>query len=65
LQQCEDAERRLVVQMNVRGRDIGGFVAEARHHVTEAVTLPAGLVGGIAAPAGVLRTDHPLERRAS
>jgi cobalt-zinc-cadmium resistance protein CzcA len=38
----EDAERRLVVQMNVRGRDIGGFVAEARDHVTEAVTLPPG-----------------------
>ena len=38
----ENAERRLVVQMNVRGRDIGGFVAEARRHVTEAVTLPPG-----------------------
>jgi cobalt-zinc-cadmium resistance protein CzcA len=38
----ENAERRLVVQMNVRGRDIGGFVDEARQHVGAAVTLPAG-----------------------
>jgi cobalt-zinc-cadmium resistance protein CzcA len=38
----EDAERRLVVQMNVRGRDIGGFVADARQRVAAAVTLPPG-----------------------
>jgi len=38
----EDAERRLVVQMNVRGRDIGGFVAEARGRVAAAVPLPPG-----------------------
>jgi cobalt-zinc-cadmium resistance protein CzcA len=38
----EDAERRLVVQMNVRGRDIGGFVAEARDRVAAAVPLPPG-----------------------
>ena len=38
----EGAERRLVVQMNVRGRDIGGFVADARRHVATTVPLPAG-----------------------
>jgi cobalt-zinc-cadmium resistance protein CzcA len=38
----ENAERRLVVQMNVRGRDIGGFVAEAQERVAGAVRLPPG-----------------------
>ena len=38
----ENAERRLVVQMNVRGRDIGGFVADARKVVDGAVSIPAG-----------------------
>jgi cobalt-zinc-cadmium resistance protein CzcA len=38
----ENAERRLVVQMNVRGRDIGGFVADARRQVASAVSLPPG-----------------------
>jgi heavy metal efflux system protein len=38
----EDAERRLVVQMNVRGRDIGGFVEDARRQVAAAVSLPPG-----------------------
>ncbi|MCC7416767.1 MAG: efflux RND transporter permease subunit [Acidobacteria bacterium] len=38
----ENAERRLIVQMNVRGRDVGGFVAEARQRVAASVTLPPG-----------------------
>jgi cobalt-zinc-cadmium resistance protein CzcA len=38
----EGAERRLVVQTNVRGRDIGSFVAEAQREVAAAVDLPAG-----------------------
>jgi cobalt-zinc-cadmium resistance protein CzcA len=38
----ENAERRLVVQMNVRGRDIGGFVGEAQARVASAVPLPPG-----------------------
>lgn len=37
----ENGERRLVVQANVRGRDIGGFVGDARRLV-EAVRLPSG-----------------------
>jgi heavy metal efflux system protein len=38
----EDGERRLVVQMNVRGRDIGGFVAAAQREVNAVMTLPTG-----------------------
>ncbi len=38
----EDGERRLVVQTNVRGRDIGGFVAEARGRLEGRVRLPEG-----------------------
>ncbi|ODS53278.1 MAG: hypothetical protein ABS36_14140 [Acidobacteria bacterium SCN 69-37] len=38
----ENAERRLVVQSNVRGRDVGGFVADARARIDAAVTLPSG-----------------------
>jgi len=38
----DNAERRLVVQANVRGRDIGGFVAEARRRVEATVPLPSG-----------------------
>jgi cobalt-zinc-cadmium resistance protein CzcA len=38
----ENGERRLVVQSNVRGRDIGSFVAEARERIAADVVLPAG-----------------------
>jgi cobalt-zinc-cadmium resistance protein CzcA len=38
----ENGKRRIVVQANVRGRDIGSFVAEAQHHIGESVDLPAG-----------------------
>ena len=38
----ENAERRLVVQMNVRGRDVGSFVSDAQARVAAGVTLPAG-----------------------
>ena len=38
----EDGERRLVVQTNVRGRDIGSFVAEAERRIAAAVALPTG-----------------------
>ena len=34
--------RRIVVQCNVRGRDLGGFVAEARRKIQDEVDLPAG-----------------------
>jgi cobalt-zinc-cadmium resistance protein CzcA len=38
----EDAQRRVVVQCNVRGRDMGGFVEQARTAVETRVNLPAG-----------------------
>ncbi|MFN8058968.1 MAG: CusA/CzcA family heavy metal efflux RND transporter [Vicinamibacterales bacterium] len=38
----ENAERRLVVQTNVRGRDIGSFVAELQRLVAAQVPVPPG-----------------------
>jgi len=38
----ENAKRRVVVQANVRGRDIGSFVAEAQAKISEQVKLPSG-----------------------
>ena len=38
----EWSERRVVVQCNVRGRDVGGFVADAQGAIARAVKLPAG-----------------------
>lgn len=40
--QREDGQRRLVVQANVRGRDLGSFVAEAHRRIEQTVHLPAG-----------------------
>lgn len=40
--QRESAKRRLVVQANVRGRDLGSFVDEVRARVHEEVDLPTG-----------------------
>lgn len=38
----EFGERRIIVQCNVRGRDIGSFVSEAEKSIKEKVSLPAG-----------------------
>ncbi len=38
----EDAQRRIVIQCNVRGRDMGGFVAQAKKAVANRVRLPVG-----------------------
>jgi len=38
----ENGKRRIVVQANVRGRDIGSFVDEARAAIARDVKLPAG-----------------------
>lgn len=38
----ENGKRRVVVTANVRGRDLAGFVEEARERITASVTLPAG-----------------------
>lgn len=38
----ENGERRLVVQTNVRGRDVGSFVGDASARLAESVNLPPG-----------------------
>jgi cobalt-zinc-cadmium resistance protein CzcA len=38
----ENAQRRIVIQSNVRGRDIGSFVAEAQAAIDREVKLPTG-----------------------
>ena len=38
----ENGKRRVVVQANVRGRDLGGYVAEAQERIAKNVQLPAG-----------------------
>ena len=38
----ENGRRRRVIQCNVRGRDIGSFVAEAQQKINEQVKLPSG-----------------------
>lgn len=38
----EHVQRRIVVECNIRGRDLGGFVAEAQQAVRETVALPSG-----------------------
>lgn len=38
----ENGQRRITVEVNVRGRDIGSFVAEAQDRVKKQVKLPAG-----------------------
>ncbi len=38
----ENGERMVIVQSNVRGRDLGGFAAEVRESVAERVSLPEG-----------------------
>jgi cobalt-zinc-cadmium resistance protein CzcA len=38
----ENNQRRIVVETNIRGRDLGGFMAEAQQTVRERVSLPSG-----------------------
>lgn len=38
----EDGKRRIVVSANVRGRDLGGFVADAERQLQSEVKIPAG-----------------------
>jgi cobalt-zinc-cadmium resistance protein CzcA len=38
----EDTRRRIAVELNVRGRDIGSFVREAQKEIGKEVQLPAG-----------------------
>ncbi|RKF50171.1 efflux RND transporter permease subunit [Paraburkholderia fungorum] len=38
----EDGKRRVVVSANVRGRDVGSFVADAREQIQQDVQVPSG-----------------------
>lgn len=38
----DNGQRRIVIQLNVRGRDMGGFVAEAQQQIAAKVKLPVG-----------------------
>lgn len=38
----ENGQRRIIVQSNVRGRDLGGFVAEAQRKIASALMIPSG-----------------------
>ncbi len=38
----EDRQRRIVVELNVRGRDLGSFVQEAKERIDKDVKLPEG-----------------------
>lgn len=38
----EFGQRRIIVQMNVKNRDVGSFVAEGKQKIAQAVNLPAG-----------------------
>jgi heavy metal efflux system protein len=38
----EDTRRRIVVELNVRGRDIGSFVRQAQEKIARQVKIPAG-----------------------
>ncbi|RLB54445.1 MAG: CusA/CzcA family heavy metal efflux RND transporter [Deltaproteobacteria bacterium] len=40
----EAVRRRTIVEVNVRGRDLAGFVAEAQRHIDEEVDRPPGTV---------------------
>lgn len=42
----EDAQRLVIVQANVRGRDLGGYVADVQTVVGEQVDLPSGVFLG-------------------
>ena len=38
----DNGQRRIVIQLNVRGRDMGGFVNEAQQKIADQVRLPTG-----------------------
>jgi len=40
----EEVQRRMTVEMNVRGRDVAGFVADARARIESEVDVPPGYV---------------------
>jgi len=40
----ENVQRRLTLEMNVRGRDVAGFVTEARERIENEIDVPSGIL---------------------
>lgn len=40
----ENVQRRLTIEMNVRGRDVAGFVADAKERIAEQAKIPSGVL---------------------
>ncbi len=60
----EMAQRRIVIECNVTGRDIGGFVQEAKAKIDNAVKLPPGYVMTLGRPVRKPATrDETLRHR--
>jgi cobalt-zinc-cadmium resistance protein CzcA len=38
----EDGQRRIGIELNIQGRDIGGYVAEAKREIRKKINLPGG-----------------------
>jgi cobalt-zinc-cadmium resistance protein CzcA len=38
----DNGQRRMAIELNIQGRDIGGFVAEAQQQIKEKVQIPSG-----------------------
>ena len=60
----ENGKRRVVVQANVRGNDLGSFVSEAQAKVDAQVKLPAGSYAGLAPGQDVYIAFRPEDCRA-
>jgi cobalt-zinc-cadmium resistance protein CzcA len=58
----EWAKRRIVVAANVRGRDLGSFVAEARAAIDRDVTLPPGTSCASGASSRTSSAPRPASR---
>ena len=59
----ENGKRRVVVQANVRGRDIGSFVAEAQAKIDAQVKFPRGAGSNGAGSSRICRGAQPTAHR--
>ncbi len=56
----EYGQRRVVIECNVRGRDIGGFVREAQEKIGAQVSLPPGYTIGWGGQFKTAASDEPI-----
>ena len=61
----EDGKRRIVVTANVRGRDLGSFVADAQNQVAQQVKVAAGVLDRMGRPVRAARLRHAAAGRSS